>query len=393
MRFLHISDLHIGKVVNDFSMLEDQRFILEQIAGMAAANKVDAVVIAGDIYDRAIPTGDAVALLDAFLNQLHKQGIQTIMISGNHDSPERISFGENLLRPQGVHIAGTKKESLTRVEFETEGYKTDFVLLPFCKPAQLGVRTTQEAAALLLERYWQEEKELQGEKSWQKDGQKNRVLVTHFFVTDQGREPELSDSETTIHVGGLDNVDASLMEGFDYVALGHIHKSQQIGDRPIWYAGSPLKYSFGELGQTKNALLVTLGETGLQEIKRLPLRPMRELRRVKGTLKEILEDPDEGEVKRSDYIQAVLTDKGELIDPIGALRSRYPNVMQILREEKSEVSTSAAMDVKKSRTLADRKDARGLFEAFYQDVQGQELSREGKDVIIDIVKELEEKQK
>lgn len=393
MRFLHISDLHIGKVVNDFSMLEDQRFILEQIAGMAAANKVDAVVIAGDIYDRAIPTGDAVALLDAFLNQLHKQGIQTIMISGNHDSPERISFGENLLRPQGVYIAGTKKESLTRVEFETEGYKTDFVLLPFCKPAQLGVRTTQEAAALLLERYWQEEKELQGEKSWQKGGQKNRVLVTHFFVTDQGREPELSDSETTIHVGGLDNVDASLMEGFDYVALGHIHKSQQIGDRPIWYAGSPLKYSFGELGQTKNALLVTLGETGLQEIKRLPLRPMRELRRVKGTLKEILEDPDEGEVKRSDYIQAVLTDKGELIDPIGALRSRYPNVMQILREEKSEVSTSAAMDVKKSRTLADRKDARGLFEAFYQDVQGQELSREGKDVIIDIVKELEEKQK
>ncbi|MDE7285668.1 MAG: exonuclease subunit SbcD, partial [Lachnospiraceae bacterium] len=237
MIFLHVADLHLGKVVNDFSMLEDQKFILEQICGMAKANHADAVVIAGDIYDRAIPPGEAVTLLDSFLNKLTGMGIRVVMISGNHDSPERISFGENLLGRQGVHISGVQKDKLTKVVFEEETCETEFVLFPFMKPAQLGVRTSGEAVERMLEDYWQEEDDKRA---------KNRVLVTHYFVTDGGKEPELSDSETTICVGGLDNVDASFFQGFDYVALGHIHKPQQIGKKPVWYAGSPLKYSFGE---------------------------------------------------------------------------------------------------------------------------------------------------
>lgn len=387
MKFMHVADLHLGKVVNDFSMLEDQKFILEQIGGMAQANQVDAVVIAGDIYDRAIPPGEAVTLLDSFLNELTGMGIQVIMISGNHDSPERISFGENLLGRQGVHISGLQKDKLTRVVFEEKACVSEFVLLPFVKPAQLGVRTSKEAVELLLDRYWQEEDEKK---------HKNRVLVTHFFVTDGGKEPELSDSETTIHVGGLDNVDASLFKGFDYVALGHIHKPQQIGSRPVWYAGSPLKYSFGETRQTKEALLVSFGEAGLEEVKELPLRPLREMRKIEGSLKEILDDAMENSIEKNgrsqDYIQAVLTDEGELIDPIGTIRSVYPNVMQIVRKEIETVCDKDVISNNRSRMHAGQKDVLSLFEAFYQEVRQTQLSEESKNVVTDIVKELEGKE-
>lgn len=387
MRFLHVADLHLGKVVNDFSMLEDQKFILNQICGMAKANQADAVVIAGDIYDRAIPPGEAVTLLDSFLNELTGMGIQVVMISGNHDSPERISFGENLFGRQGVHIAGLQKEELTRVVFEEKTCVSEFLLLPFVKPAQLGVGTSKEAVELLLDRYWQKEDEKK---------HKNRVLITHFFVTDAGREPELSDSETTIHVGGLDNVDASLFRGFDYVALGHIHKPQQIGSRPVWYAGSPLKYSFGETSQIKGALLVTLGEAGLEEVRKLPFRPLREMRKIEGSLKEILEEAMGNSVEKQgqlqDYVQAVLTDEGELIDPIGTIRSVYPNVMQIVRKEAEYISDKDVTSKNRNRMSAGQRDALSLFEAFYQEVRQTQLSEESRNVVTDIVKELEGKE-
>lgn len=387
MKFLHVADLHIGKVVNDFSMLEDQKFILEQICGMAEANQVDAVVIAGDIYDRAIPPGEALTLFDHFLNKLTELDIQVLMIGGNHDSPERISFGENLFRRQGVHIAGTSKDELTRAVFKEKGRVTEFLLLPFVKPAQLGARSSGEAVALLLDRYWQEEDEKE---------EKNRVLVTHFFVTDGGKEPELSDSETTIHVGGLDNVDVSLFRGFDYVALGHIHKPQQIGGWPVWYAGSPLKYSFGETKQTKEALLVLLGKKGLEEVKELPLRPLREMRKIEGTLKEILEEAMavsmEGRGQYQDYIQACLTDQSELIDPIGTIRSVYPNVMQIVRREAEGAPRKAGMQMSRSRMDAGQRDVVSLFETFYQEVRETGLSKESKKIVTDIAKELEGKE-
>lgn len=384
MRFIHVADLHIGKVVNDFSMLEDQKFILTQIADMARANQADVVVIAGDIYDRSIPPAEAVTLFDSFLNELSKAAIQVIMISGNHDSAERICFGQELLGKQGVHIAGVSKDTLKKVIFSEPKCNTEFVLLPFCKPAQLDVRTSEEAVRRLLTDYW-EERKLIAEETESKIPVRH-VLVTHFFVTDGGKEPELSDSETTIHVGGLDNVDASAFHGFDYVALGHIHKPQQIGEHPMWYAGSPLKYSFGESGQTKSALLVTIDETGLREVKALPLWPLREMRKLKGSLREILEGVFE--CGQQDYLQAVLTDQGELIDPIGTIRSKYPNVMQIVREETGRNMNEGAEI--KSRVMAKKKGAIELFEAFYEEVRGEELSEERKRIMTDMIKELEE---
>lgn len=380
MKFLHIADLHIGKIVNDFSMLEDQRFILEQLIGMAKANRADAVVIAGDIYDRSIPPGEAVVLFDSFLTELSDAGIRVIMISGNHDSPERISFGESLLSKQGVHIAGALKDIPVKVRVKEKDNETEFVLLPFVKPAQVGAKTSQEAVERLLARYWQEEN---------LETEKNRVLVTHFFVTDAGREPELSDGESTIHVGGLDNVDAAVFQGFDYVALGHIHKPQQIGLHPIWYAGSPLKYSFGECGQVKAALLVTLDAEGQKEVKQLTLRPLREMRKIKGSLKELLEAGLETDGRQQDYIQAILTDKGELIDPIGTLRSVYPNVMQIVREDTC-LSGNGTEQSGQNRMLAEKRDALALFEAFYKTVREDTLSEDGREMVVDVIKELEE---
>ncbi|MDO4464810.1 MAG: exonuclease SbcCD subunit D [Bacillota bacterium] len=385
MKFLHVSDLHIGKVVNDFSMLEEQRFILDQISGMAVANKVEAVVIAGDIYDRAIPPGEAVTLFDAFLTGLVRAKIQVVMISGNHDSPERISFGGRLFDAQGVHIAGVAEEALTRVKIEGEESITEFVLLPFIKSAKAGAANSAEAVEKLLDRYWEEEKAARVETG----AYKNRVLVTHYFVTDAGREPELSDSETTIHVGGLDNVDASLFTGFDYVALGHIHKPQQIGDHPVWYAGSLLKYSFGEVTQSKCALLVTMGERGLAKVRKLPLHPLHDFRKIKGSLKELLEAGQCAGEERFDYLQAILTDRGELIDPMGTLRSVYPNMMQIIREEKELTGAGEELTKAGAGTLTQRKDALALFEEFYRQVREEPLSEEGKSIVAELVKELE----
>ena len=392
MKFLHIADLHIGKIVNDFSMLEDQKFILEQIAGMAKENQADLVVIAGDVYDRAIPPAEAVTLFDGFINELFQAKIQVVMISGNHDSPERLCFGENLLDKQGVHIAGVQRDALSKVIFKEPECETEFLLLPFLKPAQVGTGTSGEAVEHLLKRYWDEQRIDETEMSDMAVGRKNRVLVTHFFVTDGGKQPELSDSETTIHVGGLDNVDAALFQGFDYVALGHIHKPQQIGTHPIWYAGAPLKYSFGETEQTKAALLVTMDKEGLKEVRSLPLRPLREMRKIRGTLKELLEevteDDLEGKAQQQDYIQAILTDQGELIDPIGTIRSKYPNVMQIVRQEAQR--TLSDHQITQSRELVKQKDTMALFEAFYQEVRETELTLEGRKVITDMIKELEE---
>ena len=374
MRFLHISDLHIGKVVNDFSMLEEQKLILDQLVSLAAENKVDALVIAGDIYDRAIPPGEAVSLFDQFLTKLSDQEIQIIMISGNHDSPERISFGEHLLCARGVHIAGVWNRQAKRVLLGD----TEFVLLPFFKPVREEETDSNSAVARALERYWQQEQEESLEKQ--------RVLITHFFVTDQGKEPALSESETTIHVGGLDNVEASLFDGFDYVALGHIHRCQQIGERPVWYSGSTLKYSFGECGQEKCALLVNL-EEHRAEVTRLPLHPAKEFRIIRGSLEELLRQGQEDE-RRSDYLQAVLTDRGELIDPMGTLRSVYPNMMQILRAGEWEQEQRA--EQKADRMLARRKDPVALFEAFYEEVTGETLLAEVKKAVTDIIRELED---
>lgn len=378
MKLLHTADLHIGKIINDFSMLEDQKFILEQIKGIACENSVDGILLAGDIYDRAIPPAEAVTVFSDFLTELSENGIAVYMISGNHDSPERISFGEKLLKHRKIAIGGVYRKELPAFTAEDEYGIVEILLLPFIKPSEADERTTGAAVGKILKDYWQKE-------STQDFSKKRRVLVTHYFVTDAGKEPELSDSETTIHVGGLDNVEASLFDGFDYVALGHIHKPQQINERPVYYAGSPLKYSFSEVNQIKSVQLVTLGENGLESVRKYPLRPLHEMRKIEGTLQEIMENALTEIESRDDYIQAILTDEEELIDPIGTLRSVYPGIMQIVRSRKEEGPGRET-----EKITVKKREAAELFEEFYMLVKGKELTEEKREIIEETVRRAKE---
>ena len=386
MKLLHTGDLHIGKTVNDFSMLEDQKEILSQILLLAKENQVNGVILAGDIYDRAVPSGDAVLVFNDFLTALAREGITVYMISGNHDSPERISYGEELLREQGIMIAGVYHNEITVIHTKDAYGDVDILLLPFIKPSAEAAGTSEEAVAKALGKYWEKEA---AEKTRLPAGQnrqdtKRRILVTHFFVTDAGKEPLLSDSETTIHVGGIDNVDASVFDGMDYVALGHIHRPQQIGNRQVYYAGSPLSYSFSEAGQKKKVLLAELKEKGNCQVTELPLAPPREMRKLEGSMEELLRQGEEDQ-NREDYVQAILTDQKELVDPMGVLRSVYPNVMQVVRKE-----TAGSLQYTGEELKLKRRDPLTIHEDFYGFVREEALTEEKKALLVQMIKETEE---
>ncbi|MCI9200949.1 MAG: exonuclease SbcCD subunit D [Lachnospiraceae bacterium] len=395
MKFVHTGDLHIGKIVNGFSMIEDQRYILKQVYEISRREKADALVLAGDIYDRAIPPADAVVLFNDFLTDMVRAGIPVLMISGNHDSPERLGFADAILEEEGIYIAGVYKEELKKVEIADTYGNVSFVLMPFVKPASVGAKTSGEAVGnmLSMEKGRKEDnidKDDMDKDNKNKEGEDGirRVLVTHYFVTDQGREPELSDGETTIHVGGLDNVEASLFDGFDYVALGHIHKPQKIGEREVYYAGAPLAYSFSEAGQEKGINLVEMGKKGEVTMRRIPLKPLHEMRRIRGKLQELMQPEVVEAAQAEDYIRAELTDEEELIDPIGTLRSVYPNVMQILltKNEKKENMDYISRPEEKKKSIPQ------LFLGFYEMIRGEKPDEGRMKVVEEAAKEAEAKE-
>lgn len=369
MRFLHTGDLHIGKTVNEFSLIEDQRFFLQQICQIAIKEKVHAVVIAGDVYDRAIPSAEAVTLLDEFLSELIESKIQVLMISGNHDSPERVGFADKILEKQGLYITGAS-QGIKQIVLKDEYDTINFVLIPFVKPAVIGAKSSQEAMKMMLQ---------------QVDNQITRsVLVTHYFVTNQGKNPELSDSETTINIGGLDNVEVSLFGAFQYVALGHIHKPQQIGSHSVYYAGTPMKYAFSETNQKKGINLVEIDGKGQIQVKQIPMKPLHDMRKIKGNLQELLQPEITCMEDCNDYLQVTLTNREELIDPMGALRTVYPNTMQLILE-KNEIG---GREINLSK-LEKTKSILELFQDFYEVVREDSLSGKRMQVVVEAMKEAE----
>ena len=377
MKFLHTADLHIGKRIFELSLIEDQKYILEQIADIAVKEAVDAVLIAGDVYDRAVPSTEAVSLLDCFLTGLQEKGIPVIMISGNHDSPERVSFADAILEKQGLYIAGNYQEPLKTVVLEDEFGPVHFVCMPFVKPAVTGGSNSAEAVEHMLSAL-----------PMTLSMKQRYVLLTHYFVTgEHGETPELSDSETDVNVGGLDSVPSSFFNHFCYVALGHIHKPQHIGEGHVYYSGSPLKYSFSEARGEKSVNLVELNETGVENVTKMSLKPLREMRCLKGKLEELMrpEIVAENADCREDYIQVTLTDEEELIDPIGTLRSVYPNVLQLLLEkrmlrEEKEYESSISCE---------RKSTAELFGEFYEMLKGEPLDERRLAVVEETAKEAE----
>ncbi len=405
MKFLHTGDLHIGKRLFEASVLEDQAHILEQIYEIALEERVQAVVLAGDLYDRSVPPAEAVTLLDNFLTRLIQADIPVIAVSGNHDSPERISFGEKILERQGLHMAGIYENSLRRVEITDGETRVRFVCLPFVRPAQVEETTSAAAVARILGREGMlPDREGQGsccgreaDQEPGSEGETDResaeeiplrqVLVTHYFVTgENGQIPQLADSETGVNVGGIDNVPSDLFRTFDYVALGHIHRCQQVGAGSVWYAGAPMKYSFSEARGAKSVNIVELRGRNPAAVTRRFLTPLHEMRCIKGKLKDLVSPQAVGAegVSSQDYIQATLTDREELIDPIGTLRSVYPNVMQILCQRYGETEGEKY----ESRIQGRPSSPQELFGEFYEMLTGEKLSEGQQALVQDVVESL-----
>ena len=374
MKFLHLADLHIGKRVHGFSMLEDQAHILRQICSMAEENQVDAVLIAGDLYDKTIPVCEAVGLFDSFLTSLHHSGITVLAISGNHDSPERLDFGGRLLEESGVWISGAFHMPLTRVTLSDDVGPVRFTFLPYLKPAvaaasfDLPERTSQCAVETVL-------------AAAEIDPAERNVLIAHQFVTAGGSMPERSESEI-IPVGGLDTVDTSVFDAFDYVALGHIHRPQRIGRETVRYAGSPLKYSFSEARYPKSVPLVTLGEKGNVDILLLPLTPLHEVREIRGTFAEVLSDEMIRSGDPNDYLHITLTDDDELIDVFSRLQHCYPNLMKLDFDNRRTQAADLTYQTEQVR----RKPVPEQFAEFFEQMNGKPMTDQQRNLLLDLWK-------
>lgn len=318
MRLIHLSDLHIGKRVNEVSMLEGQEYVLRQILQIIDTEKADAVLIAGDVYDKSIPPAEAVTLFDDFLCRLAKRDLPVFIISGNHDSPERLAFGNRLLEHSGIHISPVYNGTIEPVTLADEHGAVHFWLLPFVKPTHVrrfypdaGIESYTDAIRTAIQHMAQ-------------DKSARNVLLTHQFVTGAAT----CESEE-LAVGGTDNVDAEVFEGFDYVALGHLHGPQNIGSNRIRYCGTPLKYSFSECGHYKSVTVVELGAKGDLTLRLCPLVPRHDMRQIRGTFAELTDKANYGGTATEDYLQIVLTDEEDVPEAMGRLRVIYPNLIKL----------------------------------------------------------------
>lgn len=377
MRFLHTSDLHIGKKVNEFSMLEDQEHILKQILQIAGEYRPEGILIAGDIYDKGIPGVEAVTLFDWFLTELYQRGLMVFMVSGNHDSSERVEFGGRILTDNKIHIAGTYQGKLEKVTLWDEHGPLNIYLLPFIKPALVRryypeVTTYQEAVEAILK-----QEDIHKEE--------RNILIAHQFITSGETEPERCESET-VSIGGLDNIDASVFEAFDYVALGHLHGPQGIGRDTIRYAGSPLKYSFSEARQIKSVTLVEFGKKAELSYSKIPLQPLRDLRQIKGPIEALTDPKVYSQGNTLDYIHATLTDEEEIYDAIGKLRAVYPNIMRLDFENSRTAWNAEAL---LAAAKVEERSSLELFEEFYEYQNNQPMSEEQKAILKKLFGEME----
>lgn len=378
MKFLHLADLHLGKRVNGFSMLEDQAHILRQILAILDDERPDGVLIAGDVYDKSVPSVEAVELLDGFLTELRTRGVPVLLISGNHDSPERLAFGGRVMDSCGIHISPVYDGALAPVTLQDAFGPVHVWLLPFVKPAHVR-RWFPDAD---IESYTDAVAEAVAHMDI--DTAARNVLVTHQFVTGGAR----SGSEE-LSVGGTDNVDSGVFAPFDYVALGHLHGAQHIGRETIRYAGSPLKYSFSEARQHKSVTVVTLGEKGDVQVRTVALTPLRELREIRGSYDELTARSFyEHTTYRSDYLHLILTDEQDVFDAMSRLRTIYPYLMT-LDYDNARTRAAGGMSVPAE---TERRTPLELFEALYQRQNHRPMSEVQRAYIAQLMEQIMEVQ-
>ena len=377
MKLIHLSDLHLGKRVNEVSMLEDQEYILRKILQIVDEQKPDGVIIAGDVYDKAIPPADAVRLFDDFLVRLSQKGTHVFVISGNHDSAERIAFGGRLMDAAGIHMSPVYSGAVKHVDLQ-DGYGTVHIyMLPFIKPANVRaafedeeVQTYTEALGCAV-------------RHMEIDGTERNVLVTHQFVTGAAR----SESED-ISVGGTDNVDASVFAAFDYTALGHIHGPQNIGSDRIRYCGTPLKYSFSEKDHVKSVTVVELEEKGNVRVSTVPLIPLHDMREIRGTYDALTMKSNYENTNTEDYIYAVLTDEDDVPNAMARLRTVYPNIIKL---DYDNVRTRSAAQIIGAEDM-ERKTEIELFDELYEKQNGQPMSGLQKKFALELLEKVKEEE-
>lgn len=373
MKLIHLSDLHIGKRVNEFSMAEDQKYILNQILEIIDREQPDCVVIAGDVYDKSIPSAEAVQILDDFLTRLAGRKIPTAMISGNHDSPERLSFGAQLMKESGIYVSPVYDGQVQSIGFADEYGEVRVYLLPFLKPATVRhvyeeetVESYQDAVETAISHL-------------PLDTSCRNVLVAHQFAAGASR----CESEE-MSVGGIDQVDVSVFDDFDYVALGHIHSPQSAGRPAVRYCGTPLKYSFSEAGQQKSVSVVELFEKGQVEIREVPLTPLRDMRKIRGTYLELTARSFYQGTNTEDYIQAILTDEEDIPDGMQKLRIIYPNLMRL---EYDNRRTRENRQIQQAADAEEKSEAE-LFSQLYELQNNQPLDEEQKQFLEAVIRQV-----
>ena len=362
MKLIHLSDLHLGKRVSEFSMLEDQRYILEEILRIIDGERPDAVLIAGDIYDKPVPPAEAVGLFDDFLVRLARRETQVFIISGNHDSPERIAFGARLMDRSGIHLSPVYDGHVEPVALEDEHGTVNIYMLPFLKPAHVRRFFPEEE----IDSYTDALRT--AVRAMEIDPAARNVLVTHQFVTGAAR----CDSED-ISVGGTDNVDVTAFDGFDYVALGHIHNPQQVVRETVRYCGTPLKYSFSEAGHEKSVTVAELGEKGDISIRTAPLIPLRDMKELRGSYEDLTRRSFyENTTWREDYTHITLTAEEDIPDAVGKLRVIYRNLMKLDYDNRRTRSGGEIL----GSGQVEKKSPLELFSELYEKQNNQPMTEE-----------------
>lgn len=394
MKIIHTSDWHIGKIVNEFSMIEDQKYILNRLIDLIEKENPEVLIIAGDVYDRSIPPVEAVELLNETLsNLIIDKKVKVLAISGNHDGGERLSFGSKILEKHGLYIAGRDDELYKHVVVKDGEKNVNFYLIPYKDPAltrkildEKEIKSHNDAMKFVVEKI--------------KDNinyEEVNILVGHGYITMKREDAiecienkyevanlETSESERPLSIGGTDLIDGKIFDDFDYVALGHLHGRQKIGREEMKYSGSILKYSFSEVKQKKGVYILDINNKDAINIDFKCLKPVRDLRVIKGNIEDLIEEARELEEGKEDYIQAILTDDGELINPMEKLRAIYPNTMLITRERKREISedkTSAKGEYKRKSKLE-------LFKEFYEDLGSGDYTEEKEVVLMNTINEV-----
>ena len=377
MKMMHIGDLHLGKSLGDFDLKDDQEYMLNQLLNIVDDQSVDAVLIAGDVYDKAIPSEAATRMLDYFLSSLAKRHVYTYMISGNHDSDDRLNYGSSLFETNHIYISTKYEGKLNKQILKKGNEEVDIYLLPFVKASQVRhylpkakIETYDDAVRAIID-------------SADIDPVRCNVIVAHQFVMGKSEDPALSGSESlgTRSVGTVEKIGYDCFDLFDYAALGHIHSPQQVGRKEVRYSGSPLKYSLSEVNNEKSVSLITVNGNGKVEIELVPLKPMRNMRHLKGKMKDLL---DKSNVTApQDFIYATLTDEEFINDAMGIFQQVYPNTVKI-DYDNSHTREVEQVDISK---IAENRSFADLISDFYRQMYSCEISDEEMQVMREAARE------